>query len=366
MNLREARIDLAAIARNVATLKERVGTPVMSVVKANGYGHGAIESARAVLAGGADWLGVVDTTEALALREAGIDSAVLAWLHAPDAPFSEAIAARVDLGVNYLEQLEAVAASSARSNRAEVHLKVDTGLSRNGASESEWATLFARAAELEFTGRVHVRGIFSHLANAGQAEDRAQVAAFERAISMATDAGLSPDVLHLAATAGAIAVPESRFDLVRIGVGGYGLSPFDDGNSSALGLTPAMEVSATIASVKRVPAESGVSYGYSYSTARESTLVLVPLGYADGIPRQASNRAPVSINGVTYRVSGRIAMDQFMVDVGDAPVAVGDRAILFGDPATGVPGASDWAAAADTINYEIVTRIGARVTRRYV
>jgi alanine racemase len=366
VNLREARVDLAAISRNVSVLRERIGVPVMSVVKANGYGHGAIESARAVLAGGADWLGVVDMTEALALREAGIQSPILAWLHAPDARFDDAIAARVDLGVNYLEQLEAVAAASARGTVAEIHLKVDTGLNRNGASESEWAALFARAADLERAGRVHVRGVFSHLANAGDREDHAQVAAFERAISMATDAGLSPDVLHLAATAGAIAVPASRFSLVRIGVGGYGLSPFDDGDSPAIGLTPSMELSAGIAAVKRVPSASGVSYGHSYSTEHETTLALVPLGYADGIPRQASNRAPVSINGVTYRVAGRIAMDQFMVDVGDAAVAVGDRAILFGDPATGVPSAHDWATAADTINYEIVTRIGPRVTRRYV
>ena len=353
--LRQARIDLGAISHNVNLIRQLVGVPVMSVVKADGYGHGAVESARAALAGGAEWLGVVDIEEALALREAGIEHPILAWLHAPDQQFGDAIAAGVDLGVNYLAQLERVAAASG----AFVHLKVDTGLGRNGAAEAEWEQLFARAAALEREGRIMVRGIFSHLANAGEGEDLVQVALFERAIAMATDAGLRPALTHLAATAGALRVPSSRFDLVRIGIGGYGLSPDDD---PVPGLAPAMELSAAIAAVKRVPAGTGVSYGYSYTTDRETTLALVPLGYADGVPRQASNRAPVSINGVTYRVAGRIAMDQFMVDVGDAVVEVGDRAILFG---AGGPSAEDWATAADTINYEIVTRIGPRVTRVY-
>jgi len=353
--LRRARIDLGAISHNVNLIRQLVGVPVMSVVKADGYGHGAIESARAALAGGAEWLGVVDIEEALALRVAGIEHPILAWLHSPDQQFGDAIAAGVDVGVNYLAQLERVAAASG----AFVHLKVDTGLGRNGAAEAEWEQLFARAADLEREGRITVRGIFSHLANAGEGEDLVQVALFERAIAMATDAGLRPTLTHLAATAGALRVPSSRFDLVRIGIGGYGLSPDDD---PVPGLAPAMELSAAVAAVKRVPAGTGVSYGYSYTTERETTLALVPLGYADGVPRQASNRGPVSINGVTYKVSGRIAMDQFMVDVGDAVVEVGDRAILFG---AGGPSAEQWAVAADTITYEIVTRIGPRVTRVY-
>jgi alanine racemase len=358
--LREARIDLGAISANVELLRERVGVPVMSVVKANGYGHGAIESARAALAGGAQWLGVVELEEALALRAHGIVAPTLSWLHSPDADFTRAVAANIDLGVNYLDQLEAVAAAP---GLPEVHLKVDTGLSRNGVVEAEWGALFARAAELERLGRVHIRGIFSHLANAGRGTDLEQVACFERALEQATDAGLAPEVRHLAATAGALAVPESRFDLVRIGVGQYGLSPFDD--TAVPGLVPAMTLSASVAAVKRVPAGSGVSYGHAYATGRETTLALIPVGYADGIPRQASDRGPVSIGGETYRVAGRIAMDQFVVDVGDAAVAIGDRAVLFGDPATGVPSAGDWATAADTINYEIVTRIGPRVVRTH-
>ena len=211
-----------------------------------------------------------------------------------------------------------------------------------------------------------MRSVWSHLANAGEAEDREQLRRLLLAVDAAKDAGLRPELRHLAATAGALSLAESRLDLVRLGIGVYGLSPLERTASAELGLRPVMELNAEIVSVKRVPADSGVSYGYSYRTGAETTLALVPLGYADGIPRSASSAAPVSINGRTYRISGRVAMDQFVVDVGDDMVAAGDRAILFGDPATGVPSADDWAEACGTINYEIVTRIGPRVTRVYI
>jgi alanine racemase len=361
--MREARVDLGAISHNVRTLARAVGTPhVMVVVKASGYGHGAVAVAGAALEGGADWLGVVDIREALELRQAGISAPVLAWLHDPLASFDEAIAAGIDLGVSYPEQLERVARAA---GTAFVQLKVDTGLGRNGAAHSEWPRFFAEAAAHERAGRLRVRGLWSHLANAGVAEDLRQVEAFERALALARESGLDPELLHLAATAGALRVPSARFDLVRLGIGAYGLSPFDDASSADLGLRPALELSATIASVKRVPAGSGVSYGYDHRTAAEATLALVPLGYGDGIPRHASNKGPVSINGRTYRIAGRVAMDQFVVDVGNDPVAVGDRAVVFGDPATGVPSADDWAVAADTINYEIVTRLGPRIERTH-
>jgi alanine racemase len=361
--LREARIDLGAISRNVETIGRAVGVDVMVVVKANGYGHGAVESARAALEGGAAALGVVEIDEALALRAAGIDAPVLAWLHGSGADFASATSAGVQLGVNHLEQLERVAASS---GTAVVHLKVDSGLGRNGASEADCAALFAAAARHEAAGRIRVRGFFSHLANAGETADAAQVQCFTAMLEQAVAAGLDPEVVHLAASAGALRLPGARFGLVRVGVAAYGLSPFDDASSADLGLTPAMELSAEIVSVKRVAAGSGVSYGHDYVTSRESTLALVPIGYADGVPRHASGSGPVSINGRRFTISGRVAMDQFVVDVGDHPVRVGDRAVLFGDPATGVPSASDWAEAAATINYEIVTRIGSRVARRYV
>lgn len=360
--MREAVIDLSAIAHNVETLRAAVGdVATMVTVKANAYGHGAVPVSRAALAGGADWLGVADLTEARELREAGVTAPLLAWLHEPGEPFTYAIEQRIDIGVSYLAQLEAAATAS---GVAFVHLKVDTGLSRNGADESQWAVMFAAAAAHQAAGRVVVRGLWSHLANASPDENAAQAARFAAALSAARAAGLDPELVHLASTAGALRFATARQNMVRLGVGVYGLSPFDE--PSGLQLRPAMTLSASVVLVKRVSADVGVSYGYDYRTSRETTLALVPLGYADGVPRQASDRGPVSINGVTYRVAGRVAMDQIVVDVGDAAVAVGDRAVLFGDPTTGVPSAEDWADAAGTINYEIVTRIGPRVTRRYV
>ena len=358
MSLREATIDLAAISHNVGLLVEATTAQhTMAVVKANGYGHGAVEVARAALRGGADWLGVADLDEAHALRAAGIDAPMLAWLHGADANFDAAIAADISIGVHSTAQLERVAEAA---GVASVHLKVDTGLGRNGAGPEECAVLFAAAAIHEKSGSVRVTGFFSHLANC---EDEAQVARFVELLGQARAVGLDPELVHIAATGGALSLPHAAFTMVRVGIGVYGLSPFEQ--PTDLALTPAMQLSGEIVSVKRVPAGSGVSYGHDYVTSAPTTLVLVPLGYADGVPRSASGAGPVSINGTRYTIAGRVAMDQFVVDVGDAHVEPGDRAILFGDPATGVPSADEWAAATGTINYEIVTRIGARVTRRY-
>jgi alanine racemase len=358
--MREAVVSVGAITANVETLRRLSGgTDAMVVVKADGYGHGAVAAARAALDGGASWLGVADLDEALALRAAGVAAPILAWLHDPARGFDDAVDAGVDIGVNYLAQLDAVAATS---GAAAVQLKVDSGLGRNGATPADWAGLVAAAAAYERAGRIRVRGVWSHLANAGVDADAAQISAFTEAVAIARAAGLDPEFLHLAATAGALRVPESRFTLVRLGIGAYGLSPDDD---EVPGLRPAMELAASIVSVKRVPADHGVSYGFDYRTQRETTLALVPLGYADGIPRSASRAGRVSIGGGVYPIAGRIAMDQFVVDVGDAAVALGDRAIVFGAD-DGVPTASEWARAAGTINYEIVARIGARVPRRYV
>jgi alanine racemase len=364
IGMRDARIDVGAISRNVAAIRAAAGDPrAMVIVKANGYGHGAVASARAALEGGAEWLGVADLTEALELRNADITAPVLAWIHDPSTDFDYAVARDIDLGVNYLDQLERVAAAEGVPN---VQLKLDTGLSRNGVVESEWERVFERAAELERAGSLRVRGIFSHLSSAGDDVDSAHTERFARAIDMAAAAGLEPELVHLSATGGTINHTGAGLSLVRIGVGAYGLSPFGAGEPQPVTLTPAMELSASIVSVKRVPVGEGVSYGHEHVTERETTLALVPLGYADGIPRHASNRARVTIDGTSYPVRGRIAMDQFVVDVGDDAVAVGQRAVVFGDPAIGVPSADDWAEYAGTINYEIVTRIGARVIRRYV
>lgn len=366
---REAVIDLDAVTTNVRTLIERVApTQAMAVVKADAYGHGAVPAARAALAGGASWLGTADLAEALAVRAAGITAPVLAWLHDPGTGFGDAIAADIDLGVSSLGQLERIAeAARSAGRRAAVHLKVDTGLSRNGVAPADWPAAVARAAELEREGVVLVRGIFSHLANTSPESDAAQLTAFEGALAEASAAGLAPELRHVASTAAALSLPAARYDLVRLGIGCYGIPPYCDGTTSAeLGLTPVMTLRGRVAAVRRIAAGDGVSYGHTWRAARPTTLALVPLGYADGVPRQASGRAEVLLAGARRPVVGRIAMDQFLVDVGDDPVAVGDEVVLFGDPATGAPSADDWGDAADTIGYEIVTRVGPRVPRTYI
>jgi len=361
---REARIDTDAISANVAHVAKLTGTEVIAIVKADGYGHGAATVARAALTAGARRVGVADIGEAFALREAGIDAPILAWLHAPGTDFAEAVGQGIELGVSSLTELAAVATGAAWAKRtARVHLKLDTGLSRNGFGAEEWEPMFAEAARLEAEGTIRVAGIFSHLANTSPESNREALAVYRDAVDLAKTLGVNPETQHLAATHGTFELPESRLDAVRLGIGMYGLSPFANVTSAELGLRPAMTLRAAVVKTRRVPAGSGVSYDYTYRTERETTLALVPLGYADGVPRQASNTAPVLLNGNIYRIAGRVAMDQFVLDVGDAPVAPGDVVTVFGDPATGAPSAADWADTVDSINYEIVTRIGGRVPR---
>jgi alanine racemase len=364
---REAVVDLDAIAANVRHLRAQVGTPhTMVVVKANGYGHGAVPVATTALAAGADWLGVADIAEALELRAAGIDAPILAWLHAPEPDFAAAVAADVDLGLSSARQLQQAADAARSAGRvASVQLKIDTGLSRNGVPEADWQGVFELAREAERAGAVRVRGIFSHLSNASPRDDAEAIGRFERGLAAAADAGLTPELTHLAATAAALRLPEARFIMVRLGIGVYGLSPFEDATSADLGLVPAMTLQGQLASVRRVPAGAGVSYDYTWRADCDTTLGLVPFGYADGIPRQASGHAEVALDSGCHPAVGRIAMDQFVVNLGSTAAAIGDRVVVFGDPATGVPGATDWANAAGTINYDVVTGIGNRVQRRY-
>ncbi|TFC91873.1 MULTISPECIES: alanine racemase [Cryobacterium] len=364
---REAVVDLGAVFANVAHLKSVVGTPhLMAVVKANAYGHGAVPVARSALAAGADWLGVADVDEAMELRSAGIDAPLLAWLHDPDADFAGALSRNVSLGLSSLRQLHQVAeAAGTLGLVADVHIKLETGLNRNGVHEPDWAEAFALAAQLEKSGRLTVTGVFSHLSNASPEDDAEAIRRFDRGLAAARAAGLTPSLIHLASTAAALRVPAARYSMVRVGIGIYGLSPFADQSSHDLGLIPAMTLRGRIAAVRPVAAGAGVSYDYLWRAPADGYLALVPLGYADGVPRQASGTARVSLAGRLDPIVGRIAMDQFVVSVGREGVAVGDEVVLFGDPSTGVPSATDWADAADTINYEIVTRIGHRIPRSY-
>jgi alanine racemase len=274
--------------------------------------------------------------------------------------------AGVDLSVSSEWQLDAVVAAVRDTGRpARIHLKVDTGLSRNGSYVTDWPDLVAGAGKAEAAGEVTVVGVWSHFAYAdepGHPTIGRQIDAFRDALDVAARAGVHPQLRHLANSAATLTLPEAHFDLVRPGIAVYGLSPV----AERFGLTPAMTLRAQAAGVKRVRAGEGVSYGHEYTTSRETTLVLVPLGYADGVPRHAGNSGPVWINGARFTVSGRVCMDQIVVDVGDLDVAPGDPVVLFGPGDRGEPTAQDWADAVGTIHYEIVTRIGPRVERVYV
>lgn len=359
--IRRARIDAAAITANVRVLRAAAGTgEFLAVVKADGYGHGAALAARAALDGGATWLGVADPEEALALRRAGIAAPVLAWLLHTDADFGPVAAAGIDLGVSSEAQLQRVAATAPG---AAVQIKLDTGLSRNGVEARAWGRVFATAAALERDGALRVRGLFSHLANTSPEEDALAERRFADAVLLARGAGLDPSLLHLSSTAAAVTRDQSAYSMVRCGIGIYGVSPFGDPARVPAGLRPAMTLTTEVAAVRRVPAGTGVSYDHVWRAPEATTLALVPMGYADGVPRAASDRAAVLLGGKRRPVRGRIAMDQFLVDVGDDEVRVGDEVVLFGDPATGAPSADDWGVWAGTIGYEIVTRVGPRVRR---
>jgi alanine racemase len=366
----EAVIDLDAVRGNVTTLKQATPAEVMAVVKADGYGHGLLPVARAALAGGATWLGTAIIDEALLLRAAGIRVPILAWLWSPSetVAVAEAVQAGVDLSVSSTWALDAVvAAARDRGRPANIHLKIDTGLSRNGAYLDDWPDLVAAAAKAEAGGEIAAVGVWSHFAYADEpahATVARQLERFRDGIALAERAGLRPQLRHLANSAATLTNPDAHFDLVRPGVAIYGLSPVP--SRGTFGLVPVMTLRAEAALVKRVQRGEGVSYGHIYHTAAATTLVLVPLGYADGIPRHAGNRAPVHVAGGRFRISGRVCMDQFVVDVGDRAVAAGDPVVLFGAGVDGQPTAQDWADAAETIHYEIVTRVGPRVPRRYI
>jgi alanine racemase len=365
----EIVVDLDAIAANTAVLRERVDRPLMAVVKADGYGHGLLPAARAVLAGGADFLGVAVLDEALALRAAGITAPVLSWLHGPGTDYAAALAADVDVSVNAEWALaEVVGAARAVGGTARVHLFIDTGLSREGATAADWPGVVAAAARAQADGDVAVVGLWSHMAYADAPTHptiAAQVRVFEEAVEVARRAGLTDAALHLANSAATVALPETWYDFVRPGIALYGLDPLG-GNPADHGLRPAMTVRASVALTKRVPAGVGVSYGHTYFPQTETTLALVPVGYADGVPRAAGNSAPVLAGGAQRTIAGRVCMDQFVLDVGDADIQAGDDVVLWGPGDRGEPTAQQWADAVDTIHYELVTRIGGRFTRRYV
>ncbi|MGA4540414.1 alanine racemase [Uniformispora flossi] len=368
----EARIDLDAVRHNITAVRDRVGAAqVMAVVKADAYGHGLVPCARAAREAGATWLGTAVPEEALALRAAGLDGRILTWLWVPGDPFADAIAADIDISVSARWALaEVETAARATGRPARVHLKADTGLGRNGCQPHDWDDLVEAALKAEADGLVHVVGLWSHFACAdepGHPSVPRQLAVFHDAVARAEQHGVVPEVRHMANSPATLLLPESHFDLVRSGLATYGVSPVPDLHSPAdLGLRPAMTLAATVANVKHVAEGHGVSYGHTWHSERATNLALVPLGYADGIPRHASSAGPVLLGGRRRTVVGRVAMDQFVVDLGGDTVEPGDEVLVFGPGDRGEPTAEDWAQAAGTIAYEIVTRIGARVPRVYL
>ncbi|KNX37940.1 alanine racemase [Luteipulveratus halotolerans] len=365
-------IDLDAIAHNVGELKRRAGNAeVMAVVKGDAYGHGLLPSARAALRGGASWLGVAQMAEALQLRAAGIQAPVLTWLHAPGTDFGPAVQQGIDIGVPAVWELDEVAAAArAAGTTARVQLKADTGLARNGAYGKDWDLLRDAAARLQAEGVIDVTGLFTHFAYADSPQHPTvlqQQELFAERVADADRAGLAVGVRHMSNSAATLTTPGAAWDMVRPGLAVYGLSPVPDlGDPASFGLRPAMTVTARATVAKRVPAGQGVSYGHTYVTPRETTLVDVPIGYADGVPRHASGVGPVQVDGHRFTVSGRVCMDQFMIDVGDLPAQAGSEIVLFGAGDRGEPTAQDWAEAIGTISYEIVTRMSGRLPRRYV
>lgn len=362
-------IDLDAIRDNVAELVRRAApAPVLAVVKADAYGHGLVDSARAALAGGASWLGVAQLAEALRLREAGITAPLLTWLFAPGADIGGAIDADIEVTVGSMWSLDAVlAAVRERGAPARIQVKVDTGLGRGGIL-TDWPQMVARLAAAQAEGAVEVTGVWSHFAWADAPQHptvRAQQVRFEEACDELARAGVRPPLRHLANSAATLTNPSAHFDLVRPGLAVYGLSPVPDlGDSAHFGLREAMRVTARLSVVKRAAAGQGVSYGHEYVTDRDTVLGLVPMGYADGIPRAAGGAGPMLVGDRRLTIAGRVCMDQVVLDLGpDFAGAAGDEVVVLGRAADGEPSAQDWAQAAGTINYEIVTRMSPRLPR---
>ncbi|MGH3725335.1 MAG: alanine racemase [Mycobacterium sp.] len=377
----QAVIDLGAIAHNVRLLREHAGAArLMVVVKADGYGHGAVQAARTALASGADELGVATISEALQVRAGGVDAPLLAWLHAPGADYAAALNANVEIAVSSLEQLgELLDAAQSTGRQAIATVKVDTGLNRNGVPAEFTRDLFEAVAKAQAEQSIRLRGIMSHFAYADQPGNPTidmQIGRFDEALALARSLGLRYELAHLSNSAATLTRPDVRYDMVRPGIAVYGINPMPAGvaksaasgpGDGSFGLIPAMSVTCAVSTVKPVRAGEGVSYGHVWTAARDTNAALIGIGYADGVTRGLGNRFEVAIGGRRYANVGRVCMDQFVVDVGDneAGVKPGDVATLFGPGTAGEPTAQDWAELLDTIAYEVVTGPRGRVVRTY-
>jgi alanine racemase len=366
-----AEIDLAAVAHNVGVVRAAAApAAVWAVVKADGYGHGSVDVSRAVLDAGAEGLCVALVQEARVLRDAGIDAPMLVLSAQPSGQAAEAVALGVTSAVIDAAGMAALDAAALDAGRIhDVHLKIDTGMHRMGCAPEDAADLAVLAAA---ASGLRLAGVFTHLATADEPDHPAvalQLARFDQALAAVRAAGVDPGVVHIANSAGALALPSARRDLVRAGIAIYGISSGAGVDHLASALRPVMSLHARVSRVQRVPAGEGVSYGFRHTVQRETTIATVPIGYADGVPRRSFVAGvEVLVGGTRRPIVGVVTMDQLMVDVGDDEVVVGDQVVLFGEQA-GAQGvgrilAAEWADRLGTIGYEIVCGISARVPRR--
>lgn len=371
-NLRGAYVDLAAIRDNVKVLQNLAkNSEVMAVVKADAYGHGLIPVAKAARQGGATWLGTALLEEAISLRNSGDSGRILTWLGSPDDKWQECIDLGIDISVSSIEiASEVIKAAKKIGKKAKIHIKVDTGLGRNGVMPNDLADLTSLLEEATANGLVEVVAVWTHfaLADAPSSPTIAkQLEVLDASFKFVESRGFKNLMKHAANSAATLTSPHTHFDLVRPGIAVYGITPGGEvGKPSEFGLRPAMTLKAQAALVKDVPAGHGISYGAEYVTKQNTKIALIPLGYADGIPRIAGNKGPVLANGKKFSVAGRVCMDQFVIDIGDLDFSTGDEVILFGDPAQNEPDVEEWAKASQSIGYEIVTRLGSRVPRIYL
>ena len=371
MSRARAEINLAAIAENLKFIKNKSSAQVLAVVKADAYGHGLINVAKAAEKGGADWIGTALLEEGIALRNNGITKPVISWLTPIGEDFKTAINLDIDLSVSSIELLNEIILVGKSINKVpRVHIEIDTGMNRGGFGD-DWGLLLPEIVKAVKANEIKAIGIWSHFARAdepNEAMNKTQLDVFEQKVKKLNEAGVSPEFIHIANSAASLSNEAAHKNIIRWGIGLYGLSPdvLNMGDSKSLGLKPAMKLFAKLQLVKAVKAGQSVGYGGTAITKSDTKLGVVTLGYADGVPRNANNSAGIYVAGKRAPIIGRVSMDQFVVDLGtDSSAKTGDEVIVFGDGSQGEYTIDEWAKACGTINYEIVTRIGVRVPRIY-
>ena len=371
MSRASAEINLSAITQNFKSIKSRTNADVLAVVKADAYGHGLIPVSKALEEAGADWFGTALLEEAINLRKAGILKPIISWLTPLGEDFKSAIDLDIDLGIPSIDLLdEVIKAASLTGKAACIHLEIDTGMSRGGVL-SEWDQLIKSVLAGVNLKQLKVIGIWSHFARADEPDElmnQEQLSLFEEKVNQAKAAGIDAQFIHIANSAALFTNKSTHKNIIRSGIALFGLSPDIKtiGDSSSLGLKPAMKLKAKLNLVKEVKAGSSVGYGGTAVLKSDTKLGVVALGYADGIPRSTNNLAGVFVDKKRAPIIGRVSMDQFVVDLGITSTAkTGDEVIVFGDGSNGEYTVDEWAKAANTINYEIITRIGPRVPRIY-